>query len=257
VIWADSWISDDPYLFSFPLFIAASAGILYVCSMKIDILTVVPDLLESPFSHSIMKRANDKGLLTVNVHNLRKWAINKHMQVDDYQFGGGAGMVIMPEPLANAIDELQQDGKYDEIIFMTPDGKNFTQKTANSLSMKENILIICGHYKGIDERIRQRYVTMEISIGDYVLSGGELAAAVVVDAVGRLIPGVLNDETSALFDSFQDNLLAPPVYTRPADFRGDKVPEILTQGDPKKVEEWRHEQSLIRTKERRPDLLED
>ncbi|TAJ50416.1 MAG: tRNA (guanosine(37)-N1)-methyltransferase TrmD [Chitinophagaceae bacterium] len=225
--------------------------------MKIDILTVVPDLLESPFSHSIMKRANDKGLLTVNVHNLRKWAINKHMQVDDYQFGGGAGMVIMPEPLANAIDELQQEGKYDEIIFMTPDGKNFNQKTANSLSMKENILIICGHYKGIDERIRQRYVTMEISIGDYVLSGGELAAAVVVDAVGRLIPGVLNDETSALFDSFQDNLLAPPVYTRPADFRGDKVPEILTQGDPKKVEEWRHEQSLIRTKERRPDLLED
>lgn len=225
--------------------------------MKIDILTVVPDLLASPFSHSIMKRANDKGLLTVNVHNLRKWAINKHMQVDDYQFGGGAGMVIMPEPLANAIDELQRDGKYDEIIFMTPDGKNFNQKTANSLSMKENILIICGHYKGIDERIRQRYVTMEISIGDYVLSGGELAAAVVVDAVGRLIPGVLNDETSALFDSFQDNLLAPPVYTRPADFRGDKVPEILTQGDPKKVEEWRHEQSLIRTKERRPDLLED
>jgi len=225
--------------------------------MKIDILTVVPDLLESPFSHSIMKRANDKGLLTVNVHNLRKWAINKHMQVDDYQFGGGAGMVIMPEPLANAIDELQQEGKYDEIIFMTPDGKNFNQKTANSLSMKENILIICGHYKGIDERIRQRYVTMEISIGDYVLSGGELAAAVVVDAVGRLIPGVLNDETSALFDSFQDNLLAPPVYTRPADFRGDKVPEILTQGDPKKVEEWRHEQSLLRTKERRPDLLQE
>lgn len=193
----------------------------------------------------------------MNVHNLRKWAINKHMQVDDYQFGGGAGMVIMPEPLANAIDELQQDGKYDEIIFMTPDGKPFTQKTANNLSLKENILIICGHYKGIDERIRQRYVTMEISIGDYVLSGGELAAAVVVDAIGRLIPGVLNDETSALFDSFQDNLLAPPVYTRPADFRGDKVPEILTQGDPKKVEEWRHEQSLLRTRERRPDMLED
>jgi len=225
--------------------------------MKIDILTVVPDLLESPFSHSIMKRATEKGLLTVNVYNLRKWAINKHMQVDDYQFGGGAGMVIMPEPLANAIDELQQNGKYDEIIFMTPDGKNFNQKTANSLSLKENMLIICGHYKGIDERIRQRYVTMEISIGDYVLSGGELAAAVVVDAIGRLIPGVLNDETSALFDSFQDNLLAPPVYTRPADFRGDKVPDILTQGDPKKVEEWRHEQSLLRTKERRPDMLED
>ncbi|MBI2284721.1 MAG: tRNA (guanosine(37)-N1)-methyltransferase TrmD [Bacteroidetes bacterium] len=225
--------------------------------MKIDILTVVPDLLESPFSHSILKRAREKGLLQVNVHNLRKWAINKHMQVDDYQFGGGAGMVIMPEPLANAIDELQQDGKYDEIIFMTPDGKPFTQKTANNLSLKENILIICGHYKGIDERIRQRYVTMEISIGDYVLSGGELAAAVVVDAIGRLIPGVLNDETSALFDSFQDNLLAPPVYTRPADFRGDKVPEILTQGDPKKVEEWRHEQSLLRTRERRPDMLEE
>lgn len=225
--------------------------------MKIDILTVVPDLLESPFSHSILKRAREKGLLQVNVHNLRKWAINKHMQVDDYQFGGGAGMVIMPEPLANAIDELQQDGKYDEIIFMTPDGKPFTQKTANNLSLKGNILIICGHYKGIDERIRQRYVTMDISIGDYVLSGGELAAAVVVDAIGRLIPGVLNDETSALFDSFQDNLLAPPVYTRPADFRGDKVPEILTQGDPKKVEEWRHEQSLQRTKERRPDMLED
>lgn len=225
--------------------------------MKIDILTVVPDLLESPFSHSILKRAGEKGLLQVNVHNLRKWAINKHMQVDDYQFGGGAGMVIMPEPLANAIDELQQDGKYDEIIFMTPDGKPFTQKTANNLSLKGNILIICGHYKGIDERIRQRYVTLEISIGDYVLSGGELAAAVVVDAIGRLIPGVLNDETSALFDSFQDNLLAPPVYTRPADFRGDKVPEILTQGDPKKVEEWRHEQSLERTKERRPDLLDE
>jgi tRNA (guanine37-N1)-methyltransferase len=225
--------------------------------MKIDIITVVPDLLESPFSHSIMKRAKDKGLLTVNVYNLRKWAINKHMQVDDYQFGGGAGMVMMPEPLANAIDELQQPGKYDAIIYMTPDGRSFNQKTANQLSLKENILIICGHYKGIDERIRQKYVTMEISIGDYVLSGGELAAAVVVDAVGRLLPGVLNDETSALFDSFQDNLLAPPVYTRPADFRGDKVPEVLLQGDPKKVEEWRHEQSLQRTKERRPDLLDE
>ncbi len=224
--------------------------------MNIDIITVVPDLLESPFSHSIMKRAREKGLLTVNTYNLRKWAINKHMQVDDYQFGGGAGMVMMPEPLANAIDELQKDKKYDEIIFMTPDGKSFNQQTANRLSMKENLLIICGHYKGIDERIRQKYVTMEISIGDYVLSGGELAAAVVVDAIGRLIPGVLGDETSALFDSFQDNLLAPPVYTRPADFRGDKVPPVLIQGDPKKVEEWRHEQSLLRTKERRPDLLE-
>ncbi|MES2371793.1 MAG: tRNA (guanosine(37)-N1)-methyltransferase TrmD [Bacteroidota bacterium] len=225
--------------------------------MNIDILTVVPDLLESPFNHSIMKRAQEKGLLTVRTHNLRKWAINKHMQVDDYQFGGGAGMVMMPEPLANAIDELQQEKKYDEIIFMTPDGVSFNQKAANALSMKENILIICGHYKGIDERIRQKYVTKEISIGDYVLSGGELAAAVVVDAIGRLIPGVLNDETSALFDSFQDNLLAPPVYTRPADFRGDKVPDVLLQGDPKKVEEWRHEQSLERTRLRRPDLLDE
>ncbi|MES2330822.1 MAG: tRNA (guanosine(37)-N1)-methyltransferase TrmD [Bacteroidota bacterium] len=225
--------------------------------MQIDIITAVPELLESPFTHSILKRAQEKGLLTVRTFNLRKWAINKHMQIDDYQFGGGAGMVMMPEPLANAIDELQQEKKYDEIIFMTPDGVSFNQRAANALSMKENILIICGHYKGIDERIRQKYVTKEISIGDYVLSGGELAAAVVVDAIGRLIPGVLNDETSALFDSFQDNLLAPPVYTRPADFRGDKVPEILLQGDPKKVEEWRHEQSMQRTKERRPDLLDE
>ena len=225
--------------------------------MNIDILTVLPELLESPFSHSIMKRAQEKGLLTVHTHNLRKWAINKHMQVDDYQFGGGAGMVMMCEPLANAIDELQKDKKYEEIIYLTPDGKTFNQKAANQLSMKNNILIICGHYKGIDERIREQYVTMEISIGDYVLSGGELAAAVVVDAIGRLLPGVLNDETSALFDSFQDNLLAPPVYTRPADFRGQKVPDILLQGDPKKVEEWRHEQSMQRTKARRPDLLDE
>ncbi len=225
--------------------------------MKIDIITVLPELLESPLNHSIMKRAQDKGLLSVQTHNLRKWAINKHMQVDDYQFGGGAGMVMMPEPLANAIEELQQETKYDEIIFMTPDGELFNQKEANQLSLKENVLIICGHYKGIDDRIRKKYVTKEISIGDYVLSGGELAAAVVIDAVGRLLPGVLNDETSALFDSFQDNLLAPPVYTRPADFRGEKVPEVLLQGDPKKVEEWRHEQSIQRTKERRPDLLKE
>ncbi len=223
--------------------------------MNIDIITVLPELLESPFSHSIMKRAQDKGLLTVRAHNLRKWAINKHMQVDDYQFGGGAGMVMMCEPLANAIDELQKDVRYDEIIYLTPDGKTFNQKAANQLSLKNNLLIICGHYKGIDERIRQQYVTMEISIGDYVLSGGELAAAVLVDSIGRLLPGVLNDETSALFDSFQDDMLAPPVYTRPADFRGNKVPEVLLQGDPKKVEEWRAEQSLLRTKERRPDLL--
>ncbi len=225
--------------------------------MTIDIITAVPELLESPFGHSIMKRAQEKGLLTVRLHNLRKWAINKQAQIDDYQYGGGAGMVMMCEPLANAIDELQKDAPYDAIIYMTPDGNRFNQQTANQLSLEGNLLIICGHYKGIDERIRNKYVTMEISIGDYVLSGGELAAAVVVDAIGRLIPGVLNDETSALFDSFQDNLLAPPVYTRPADFRGDKVPEILLQGDPKKVEEWRFEQSLERTKTRRPDLLGD
>lgn len=225
--------------------------------MTIDIITVVPELLEGPFSHSILKRARDRGLLTVRTHNLRKWAINKHAQVDDYPYGGGAGMVLMCEPLANAIEELQREKKFDEIIYMTPDGHRFDQQAANQLSLKGNLLIICGHYKGIDERIRQRFVTMEISIGDYVLSGGELAAAVVIDAIGRLIPGVLSDETSALFDSFQDNLLAPPVYTRPASFRGDAVPEILLQGDPKKVEEWRYEQSLERTRTRRPDLLKE
>ena len=225
--------------------------------MKIDIISVVPSLLESPFAHSILKRAKEKGLLEVNVINLRDYSINKQNQVDDYQFGGGAGMVLMCEPLANAIDYLQESEPYDEIIFMTPDGERFNQKAANRLSMKNRLLIICGHYKGIDERIRQHYVTMEISIGDYVLSGGELAAAVVVDAIGRLIPGVLNNETSALFDSFQDNLLAPPVYTRPAEFRGWKVPDILLQGDPKKIDEWRHEQSILRTTQRRPDLLED
>ncbi len=223
----------------------------------IDIITVVPALLEGPFSHSIMKRAHDKGLLRVRTHNLRKWAINKHAQVDDYPFGGGAGMVLMCEPLANAIEELQMETKYDAIIYMTPDGERFNQQRANQLSLLQNLLIICGHYKGIDQRIRDQYVNMEISIGDYVLSGGELAAAVVVDAIGRLIPGVLSDETSALTDSFQDNLLAPPVYTRPADFRGLKVPEILLQGDPKKVEDWRFEQSMERTKERRPDLLKE
>ena len=226
--------------------------------MKIDIISVVPELLESPLNHSIMKRAKEKGLLEVNVHHLRNWAINKHGQVDDYQFGGGAGMVMMCQPLANAIDELQEkNGKYDEIIYMTPDGNLFNQKAANKLSMKESLLIICGHYKGIDERIREHYVTMEISIGDYVLSGGEIAAAVVVDTIGRLLPGVLNDDTSALFDSFQDNLLAPPVYTRPANFNGWEVPEILLQGDPKKVDEWRLDQSIARTKQRRPDMYKN
>ncbi len=225
--------------------------------MRIDIITVVPDLLKSPFEHSIMKRAQAKGLLEVHTHNLRKWAINNQGQVDDYQYGGGAGMVMMCEPLANAIEELSAERKYDEIIYLTPDGQTFDQKMANKLSLKENLLMICGHYKGIDERIRQHFVTKEISIGDYVLSGGELAAAVLVDAIGRLLPGVLNDETSALFDSYQDNLLAPPVYTRPAEFRGWKVPDILLSGDPKKVDEWRNEQALQRTKERRPGMQEE
>jgi tRNA (guanine37-N1)-methyltransferase len=213
-----------------------------------------------------MKRAQEKGLLTVQVHQLRKWAVNEYGQVDDYQYGGGAGMVLLCEPLAKAIEELSmerkslrpgQPGGYDEILFLTPDGELFNQKTANSLSLKENLLLICGHYKGIDERIREHFITREISIGDYVLSGGELAAAVLVDAIGRLLPGVLNDETSALTDSFQDNLLAPPVYTRPEDFRGWKVPSVLMSGDHKKIEEWKYEQSLLRTKERRPDLLNE
>jgi tRNA (guanine37-N1)-methyltransferase len=223
--------------------------------MKIDIITVVPGLLESPFSHSIMKRARERGLLEVNVVNLRDYSLdNKYNQVDDYQYGGGAGMVLMVEPLVNAIEDLQKRTKYDEVIFMTPDGENFNQKMANRLSLNENLLMICGHYKGIDERVREHFVTMEISIGDYVLSGGELAAAVVTDAIGRLIPGVLNDETSALFDSFQDNLLAPPVYSRPEEFRGWKVPDVLLGGDHKKIDEWRHEQSVKRTKERRPGM---
>ncbi|HSK12441.1 MAG TPA: tRNA (guanosine(37)-N1)-methyltransferase TrmD [Phnomibacter sp.] len=225
--------------------------------MHIDILTVIPELLESPLNHSIMKRAQDKGLLTVAVHQLRRWAINEYGQVDDYQYGGGAGMVMMCEPLEKAIQELQQNGPFDEIIYMTPDGKTFDQRHANRLSLLNRLLIICGHYKGIDQRIRDHYVTLELSIGDFVLSGGEIPAAIVVDAIGRLLPGVLNDETSALFDSFQDGLLAPPVYTRPADYNGWKVPDVLLSGDPKKVEEWRYEQSLIRTEQRRPDLLSD
>ncbi len=232
--------------------------------MHIDILTVLPELLESPFQHSIMKRAQEKGLLTIKMHHLRKWAVNEYGQVDDYQYGGGAGMVMMCEPLANAIEELSKEknpinsrAAYDEIIYLTPDGEKLNQKIVNTLSLKENLLLICGHYKGIDERIREHFVTREFSIGDYVLSGGELAAAVLVDAIGRIIPGVLNDETSALFDSFQDDLLAPPVYTRPEDFRGWKVPDILLSGDHKKIEEWRNELSLQRTRERRPDLLKD
>ncbi len=225
--------------------------------MRIDIITVLPELLESPFAHSMMKRAQARGLLEVHTHDLRDHTPYKHGQVDDYQFGGGAGMVMMPEPLALVIEKLKEERQYDEIIFMTPDGLQFEQKMANKLSLAANLIIICGHYKGIDERIRQHFVSMEISIGDYVLSGGELAAAVVVDAVGRLLPGVLNDETSALSDSYQDGVLAPPVYTRPADFRGWKVPDVLLCGDPKKIEAWRHEQSLQRTAERRPGLLDN
>lgn len=225
--------------------------------MRIDILTVLPELLESPLSHSIMKRAQANGLLEVQVHHLRQWAVNEYGQVDDYQYGGGAGMVMMCEPLAKAIDQLRAERTYDAVIYMTPDGDRFTQKTANRLSLLHNVIIICGHYKGIDQRIRDHFVTLELSIGDFVLSGGELAAAVVVDAIGRLIPGVLGDETSALTDSFQDNLLAPPVYTRPADFRGWTVPDILLSGDLKKIEEWRYEQALRHTRNRRPDILEE
>jgi tRNA (guanine37-N1)-methyltransferase len=225
--------------------------------MKIDIISVVPQLMESFFAHSILRRATDKGLLEVNIFNLRDYTGYKNGQVDDYQFGGGAGLVLMIEPLVNAIESLKKSTLYDEIIFLTPDGEKFEQRTANGLSLKENLLLICGHYKGIDQRVRDHFITKEISIGDYVLSGGEIAAAVIVDAIGRLLPGVLNDETSALMDSFQDDLLAPPVYTRPEDFRGWKVPEILMNGNHSKIDEWRHNQSLERTKERRPDLLDE
>ena len=225
--------------------------------MRIDIVSVLPELMESPLQHSIMKRAQEKGLLEVHLHDLRAYGLGKHRQVDDYQYGGGAGMVMMVEPLANCIDDLQRERTYDEVIYMTPDGERLTQPLANRLSMYENLLILCGHYKGMDERIRQHYVTMEVSIGDFVLSGGELPAVVLVDAIGRLLPGVLNDETSALFDSFQDNLLAPPVYTRPEDFRGWKAPAVLLSGNFKKIEAWRYAQALKRTRERRPGLLEE
>jgi tRNA (guanine37-N1)-methyltransferase len=223
--------------------------------MRIDILSAVPELLESPFNHSILKRAQEKGLFEVHVHNLRDFAIGKHKQLDDYQFGGGAGMVMLIEPVANCIDQLKSERTYDEVIYMTPDGIKFDQPLANRLSMLNNIIILCGHYKGVDERIREHFITMELTVGDYVLSGGELPAAIVVDAIGRLIPGVLGDETSALFDSFQDNLLAPPVYTRPADYQGWKVPDILLSGHEAKIADWRYEQSLKRTQDRRPDLL--
>lgn len=225
--------------------------------MKIDIISVIPALLESFFSHSILKRARGKNLLEVNLYNLRDYTNYKHGQVDDYQFGGGAGLVIMIEPLVNAIEALQKKTAYDEIIFFTPDGINFSQKTANALSLKSNLLLICGHYKGIDQRVRDNFITMEISVGDYVLSGGELPAAIIVDAVGRLLPGVLNDETSALTDSFQDGLLAPPVYTRPEKFREWKVPDVLLGGNHAKIEKWRYEQSVKNTRLKRPGLLNE
>jgi tRNA (guanine37-N1)-methyltransferase len=225
--------------------------------MRIDIITLLPELMESPFSASIMQRAQDKGLLELHFHQLREYSQKKSRSVDDYQFGGGAGMVIQCEPLSLCIEALLKERDYDEIIYMTPDGLTLNQSLANSFSLKENMMIICGHYKGIDQRIRDKYVTSEISIGDFVLSGGELAACIFVDAVVRVIPGVLNDESSALTDTFQDNLLAPPVYTRPAEWQGLKVPEILLSGNTPKIEEWRYDQALQRTKERRPDLLND
>ncbi len=223
--------------------------------MIIDIITVVPGLLEGPFSHSILQRAQNKNIVQIRVHNLREYAPGKHKNVDDYQYGGGSGMVMMIEPFVNCLEHLQKENTYDEVIFLTPDGETLTQKIANELSIKQNLVLLCGHYKGIDQRIRDHFVTKEISIGDYVLSGGELAAAVLVDSVVRLIPGVLNDETSALTDSFQDGLLSAPVYTRPAEFRGLKVPDILIGGNTPEIEKWRFEQALQRTKERRPDLL--
>ena len=225
--------------------------------MRIDIITVLPKLIESPFEASILKRAQQKGKAEVVLHDLRQFGFGKHSQVDDYQFGGGAGMVLMIEPILKCIESLQKEREYDEIIFMTPDGKTFDQGDANHLSLKKNLILLCGHYKGIDQRLRDHIITREISIGDYVLSGGELAAAVVVDAVVRLIPGVLNDETSALTDSFQDNLLSPPVFTRPPEFKGWKVPDVLLSGNQKEIDRWREEQAYQRTKERRPDLLEE
>jgi len=224
--------------------------------MRIDIISVVPNLLESPFNHSIVKRAQDKGLAKIVIHDLREYGLGNYKQIDDTQFGGGAGMVMMIEPIANCIKKLQLQRTYDEVIYMTPDAKTLNQTTANSLSLQENILILTGHYKGVDQRIRDKYITKEISIGDYVLTGGELAAAVLVDAVVRLIPGVIGDEQSALTDSFQDNLLSPPVYTRPSEFEGMKVPDILLSGNFPKIEDWRSEQAYKRTEKIRPDLLD-
>lgn len=225
--------------------------------MRIDIITVLPELLQSPFEASILKRAIEKGLVAVHFHNLRDYASGNYKQVDDYQFGGGAGMVMMVEPIDKCISELKAQRDYDEVIYMTPDGNTLNQGMANEISMKGNIIVLCGHYKGVDQRVRDMFVTREISIGDYVLSGGELAAAILCDAVIRLLPGVLNDETSALTDTFQDNLLAPPVYTRPAEYKGMEVPKILLSGNFPKIEKWREQQALERTRQRRPDLLEN
>ncbi|MBD5217908.1 MAG: tRNA (guanosine(37)-N1)-methyltransferase TrmD [Bacteroidales bacterium] len=225
--------------------------------MRIDIITVLPEMLESPLNCSILKRAQDKGLVEICVHNLRDFTTNKHRKVDDYPFGGEAGMVMQIQPVDACISMLREQRHYDEVIFVTPDGETFNQKTANSLSLAENIIILCGHYKGIDYRIREHLVTREISIGDYVLTGGELPAAIIADSIVRLIPGAIGDEQSALSDSFQDNLLAPPVYTRPAEYKGWKVPEILLSGHQAKIDEWKHEQALERTRRLRPDLLGD
>jgi tRNA (guanine37-N1)-methyltransferase len=224
--------------------------------MRIDIITVVPDILRSPFESSILKRAIDKGLVEVHLHNLRDYSLGNYNQVDDYQFGGGAGMVLMIEPIDKCIQKLKDERTYDEIIYLTPDGETLNQKMANGMSMLKNIIILCGHYKGVDQRVRETLITKEISIGDYVLSGGELGAAVLCDSIIRLLPGVLNDETSALTDTFQDNLLAPPVYTRPREYKGLKVPDVLLGGNFKKIEEWREEQAYSRTEKLRPDLLE-
>ncbi len=223
--------------------------------MRIDIITVLPELLRSPFEASILKRAIEKGLVEIHLHNLRDYSSNNYKQVDDYQFGGGAGMVMMIEPIDKCISKLKEAREYDEVIYMTPDGDTLDQGMANQLSLKKNIIILCGHYKGVDQRVRDMFITREISIGDYVLSGGELGAAVLCDAIIRLIPGVLNDETSALTDTFQDNLLAPPVYTRPATYKGNDVPQILLSGDFPKIEKWREEQAFEKTKTKRPDLL--
>ncbi|WP_347217331.1 tRNA (guanosine(37)-N1)-methyltransferase TrmD [Chryseobacterium sp.] len=223
--------------------------------MRIDIISVLPELMESPFQTSILKRAMDKGLAEVHFHHLRDWAINKHKQIDDEPYGGGAGMVMMVEPLDKCISELKSQREYDEVIYLTPDGVTLNQKIANSLSIKENLIFLCGHYKGIDQRVRDLHITKEISIGDYVLTGGELAACVLADSIIRLLPGVLNDEQSALTDSFQDDLLSPPIYTRPESYKGLDVPKILLSGNFKKIEEWRHDEAVRITREKRPDLL--